>query len=143
MSLLTQYGVKVEINTVPSGTAVYKELDQGFDNLDEALNDVVNEYFFLGDDGFGTSYVTGQHPSYKLTGVRVLGDDAQDFIFGLKHDLMADRETDIKITIGTELVSCPVTITDIKSFGGATTDGAAVECTLVFKGAPTVSTVSP
>lgn len=139
MSLLTQYGVKVELNVSPSGTASYKEFDKGFDNLDEALNDVVKEFFFLGDDGFGSSYVTGQHPSYKLTGVRIIGDDVQDFIFGLKHELMANRETDVKITVDSTLVSCPVTITEIKTFGGATTDGAAVECTLVFKGKPTVT----
>lgn len=62
--LLTQYGVKVELDTTPYASArTWVTLDQGFDNLDESLNDVVNEYFFLGDKGFGSDFVTGIHPS--------------------------------------------------------------------------------
>ena len=50
--LLTQYGVKVELDTTPYASArTWVTLDQGFDNLDESLNDVVNEYFFLGRQG--------------------------------------------------------------------------------------------
>ena len=145
--LLVQYGVKVEIDTTPYDTTrTYVDLDQGFDNLDEALNDVVNEYFFLGDKGFGSDFVTGIHPQYTLTGVRVIGDPAQDFIFGNKISLMAGRNTNLRISIanadGTvQRYTNKITLKDMKTFGGATTDGAACECTLSFNGAPLVENV--
>jgi hypothetical protein len=145
--LLTQYGVKVEIDITPYDLIrTYVELDQGFDNLDENLNDVVNEYFFLGDDGFGSDFVTGIHPQYVLSGVRVIGDPAQDFIFGNKISLMAGRNTNLRITIskadGTaQRYTNKICLKDMKTFGGATTDGAAVECTLSFMGAPFVENV--
>lgn len=146
MELLTQYGVKVEINTTPEAqTATYEEVDKGFNNLEEQLNEVVNEYYYLGDKGFGTSEVTGMHPAIVLSGVRVLGDPVQDFIFGKKYGLMSARKTDIKISIteadnSVTTVACPITLTNLKAFGGGTTDGAAVEATLSFEGQPTVTT---
>lgn len=147
--LLVQYGVKVELDTSPYGKSrTWVALDQGFDNLDEALNDVVNEYFFLGDKGFGSDFVTGIHPKYTLSGVRVVGDPAQDYIFDNKFHLMAGRDTNLRISIpkadGTVIrFTSKITLSDMKSFGGATTDGGAVNVTLSFKGAPVVDTVAP
>lgn len=146
--LLVQYGVKVELDTTPYGNSrTWVALDQGFDNLDEALNDVTNEYFFLGDKGFGSDFVTGIHPKYTLSGVRVVGDPAQDYIFDNKFNLMAGRDTNLRISIpkadGTVTrFTSKVTLSDMKSFGGATTDGGAVNVTLSFKGAPVVDTVA-
>lgn len=146
--LLVQYGVKVELDTTPYGNSrTWVALDQGFNNLDEALNDVTNEYFFLGDKGFGSDFVTGIHPKYTLSGVRVVGDPAQDYIFDNKFNLMAGRDTNLRISIpkadGTVTrFTSKVTLSDMKSFGGATTDGGAVNVTLSFKGAPVVDTVA-
>ena len=146
--LLTQYGVKVELDTTPYGKErTWVALDQGFDNLDEALNDQVKEYFFLGDKGFGSDFVTGIHPKYTLSGTRVVGDPAQDYIFDNKFHLMAGRDTNLRISIPkadgkvTRFTS-KITLSDMKSFGGATTDGGAVNVTLSFKGAPVVDTVA-
>ena len=146
--LLTQNGVKVELDTTPYGTSrTWVALDQGFDNLDESLNDVVNEYYFLGDKGFGSDFVTGIHPKYTLSGTRVVGDPAQDYIFDNKFNLMAGRDTNLRISIpkanGTVTrFTSKVTLSDMKSFGGATTDGGSVNVTLSFKGAPVVDTVA-
>ena len=147
--LLVQYGVKVELDTTPYGAnRTWVALDQGFDNLDEALNDVTQEYFFLGDKGFGSDFVTGIHPKYTLSGVRVVGDAAQDYIFDNKFHLMAGRDTNLRISIpksdgSVTRFTSKVTLSDMKSFGGATTDGGAVNVTLSFKGAPVVDTVAP
>ena len=146
--LLVQYGVKVELDTTPYGASrTWVALDQGFDNLDEALNDTVQEYYFLGDKGFGSDFVTGIHPKYTLSGVRVVGDPAQDYIFDNKFNLMAGRDTNLRISIpksdgSVTRFTSKVTLSDMKSFGGATTDGGAVNVTLSFKGAPVVDTVA-
>ena len=42
--LLTNYGVKVELDTTPFGSSrTWVALDQGFNNLDEALNDIITQ----------------------------------------------------------------------------------------------------
>lgn len=145
--LLIQYGVKVEIDITPFGSSrTWVALDQGFDNLDEALNDVVEEHFFLGDKGFGSDYVTGVHPKYKLSGTRVVGDPAQDYIFDNKFNLMRGRTTNLRISIpradGSVIrFTNNVSLTEMKSFGGGANNGASVEVTLSFNGAPFVETV--
>ena len=145
--LLTNYGVKVELDTTPFGSSrTWVALDQGFDNLDEALNDQVQEYFFLGDKGFGSDYVTGVHPKYTLSGTRVVGDPCQDYIFDNKFNLMNGRTTNLRISIpradGSVIrFTNKVALTDMKSFGGSANEGSAVEVTLSFMGAPFVDTV--
>jgi hypothetical protein len=145
--LLTNYGVKVELDTTPFGASrTWVALDQGFNNLDEALNDQVQEYFFLGDKGFGSDYVTGVHPKYKLTGTRVVGDPCQDYIFDNKFNLMNGRTTNLRISLpradGSVIrFTNKVALTEMKSFGGSANEGSSVEVTLSFMGAPFVDTV--
>lgn len=145
--LLTNYGVKVELDITPFGSSrTWVALDQGFDNLDEALNDQVQEYFFIGDRGFGSDYVTGVHPKYKLTGTRVVGDPCQDYIFDNKFNLMNGRTTNLRISIpkadGSVIrFTNKVSLTEMKSFGGSANEGSSVEVTLSFMGAPHVDTV--
>ena len=104
--------------------------------------------FSLGDKGFGSDFVTGIHPKYTLSGTRVVGDAAQDYIFDNKFHLMAGRDTNLRISIpkadgSVTRFTSKVTLSDMKSFGGATTDGGSVNVTLSFKGAPVVDTVAP
>ena len=145
--LLTNYGVKVELDTTPFGSSrTWVALDQGFDNLDEQLNDQVQEYFFLGDKGFGSDYVTGVHPKYVLSGTRVVGDPCQDYIFDNKFNLMNARTTNLRISVpradGSVIrFTNKVALTDMKSFGGSANEGSSVEVTLSFMGAPFVETV--
>ena len=54
--LLTMYNLTASIGTKktgePSASWTYAELADGIDNIAEALNEVVQQYFFLSDDGF-------------------------------------------------------------------------------------------
>ena len=98
--LLTQYGVELEINTTPfASSPTWKPICDGFNNLTEALNEQVQEYFFLCGKGFGSDEVTGIHPVIQLTGVRKIGDDAQDFIFGSRYQLMEGRKTNLRLSL--------------------------------------------
>lgn len=146
--LLTQYGVALEIDITPFGTArTWTQVCDGFNNFTEALNDQVQEYFFLCGKGFGTSEVTGIHPTFTLSGVRKIGDPAQDFIFAQRYNLMQGRHTSIRFSImdGSGTVTrytVPVTMTNMQAFGGATTDGSAVNVDFAFNGRPLVETVA-
>ena len=90
--LLTQYGAEMEIDLTPFGASrTWAPVCDGWNNLTEALNEQVQEYYFLCGKGFGSDEVTGIHPSLALTGVRKVGDAAQDYIMAQRYKLMEGR----------------------------------------------------
>lgn len=143
--LITMYNLSAYIGTAQSNsTWTYAELADGIDNIGEALNEVVQQYFFLNGNGFAQNHVTGMAPSWTLTGRRVLGDAAQEFIFGAKYGLDTDRQSSFKLTYTdasdtTVTIVVPCTICNIQEFNGATTDDAAISFEIRFDGEPTVS----
>lgn len=146
--LLTQYGIELEIDTTPfSAARTWVSVCDGFNNLSENLNEQVQEYFFLCGKGFGSDEVTGIHPVIQLTGVRKIGDPAQDFIFGNRLNLMEARKTNLRLSVANADGSVTrytnrVTMKNVSSFGGATTDGAAVSVDFSFNGRPLTETVA-
>ncbi len=146
--LLTQYGVELEIDTTPfAASRTWVPVCDGFNNLTEALNEKVQEYYFLCGKGFGSDEVTGIHPVLSLTGVRKIGDAAQDFIFGNRLNLMEGRKTNLRLSLanadGTVTrYTNRVTMKNVSSFGGATTDGAAVSVDFSFNGRPLTETIA-
>lgn len=146
--LLTQYGVELEIDITPFASArTWKPVCDGFNNLTENLNEQVQEYYFLCGKGFGSDEVTGIHPVLSLTGVRKIGDAAQDFILGQRLNLMEGRKTNLRLSVanadGTVTrYTNRVTMKNMSSFGGATTDGSAVSVDFSFNGRPIKETVA-
>ena len=143
--LIPMYSLSAAIGTSVSGsTWTYADLADGIDNIAEALNEVVQQYFFLNDNGFAQNHVTGMAPSRTITGRRVLGDAAQEFIFGAKYGLDTERQSSFKLTYTdasaqTVTLTCPCTICNIQEFSGATTDDAAISFEIRFDGEPTVA----
>lgn len=148
-NLLTIYNIEASIGTSKSDSSwTYAKLEAGLDNVSEALNEVVQQYFFLGDKGFARNHVTGMAPAFTFTGRRVQGDTAQDYIFGKKYKLDTDRVSSfqLKITdnsgvspvVTTYTVDC--TICNIQEFSGASTDDSAISFEIRFNGAPTSAT---
>ena len=148
-NLLTIYNLEASIGTSKSAeTWTYAKLEKGLDNVSEALNEVVQQYFFLNDKGFARNHVTGMAPTFTFTGRRVQGDAAQDYIFSKKYKLDAERSSSfqLKVTdnsgaspkVTTYTVDC--TICNIQEFSGASTDDSAISFELRFNGAPVVAT---
>ena len=148
-NLLTIYNLEASIGTSKSAeTWTYAKLDEGLDNVSEALNEVVQQYFFLNDKGFARNHVTGMAPAFTMTGRRVQGDAAQDYIFSKKYKLDTERSSSfqLKVTdnsgaspkVATYTVDC--TICNIQEFSGASTDDSAISFELRFNGAPTSAT---
>lgn len=146
--LLTQYGVEIEIDITPYGDArTWKPLCAGFNNLNLALNEQLQEYYFLCDDGYGRDYKTGIHPKLSLSGVRIVGDAAQDYIFSNCFGLMAEMQTHARYSLanadGTVTrYTFDCTLSNMAPFGGATTDGAAISLDVGMNGKPTVETIA-
>lgn len=140
------FDYQIKINTTPTATtATYATIAKGFDNVAEALNEVLYQSSFLGDKGYGSSYVTGGQLIATLSGVRMIGDAAQDYIFGNEtyYEWGKSRETTIIFSCpdGT-IVSCPVTLAKITRAGGAANTATAITVEIHFNGKPTVIDLS-
>ena len=146
--LLALYGVDLEIDTTPfAATRNYVPVCDGFNSVTEALNEQMQEYFFLCGKGFGSEEVTAMHPQIQLSGVRKIGDAAQDFIFGNRLNLMEARKTNLRLSIANADGSVTrytneVTMANVSSFGGSTNEGAAVTVDFYFNGRPLIETLA-
>lgn len=147
--LLTMYNLTASIGTEQTGspdpTWTYAELANGIDNISEALNETVQQYFFLSDDGFSRNHVTAMAPSFTLTGRRVVGDAAQDYIFSKKYALDTERQSSFKLEYdnaeGKQVtITCDCTLCNIQEWSGATADDSAISVEIRFDGKPTVTT---
>ena len=77
-SFLVMYGVEASLDiSNTAGTTDYQPFGDGWENITEALNEVVFSGFWLKDRGFGNSEVTAMQPAFTLTGKRKIGDPAQ------------------------------------------------------------------
>ena len=137
--------VELYIGTAESsGTWTYAQLCAGIESATPNFNENNIQSFFLCGEGFAHNAVTGGAPAIAVSGKRVAGDAAQDYIAGLQWKLGKDRESSMKLvdTLNGKQVVCPCVIGDIVSFGGNATDLNAFSCTLRMNGAPTVTTAA-
>lgn len=138
------HSVTMSINTTPSAQSeTWSELRQGIDNMQEALNEVVQQYKFLADEGFSRSRVTGMAPVWTMSGRRIWGDAAQDYIFGLKYSLGASRETEAKIEYAANgynyVIAFDCTFANMQEIGGATEENSAITFEVHVDGKPTLT----
>ena len=136
------YKYTAEIDITPKGPSrTWAPLCAGFNNISEAMNETIQQYFFLCGSGHAVNYVTGMAPSMTMAGIRVIGDAAQDFMFNAKYTLMSSRDTHFRITRTAEngdkhIISANVTFCNMSDISGATTDGSAISVEMRFNGSP-------
>lgn len=148
--LLVTHGIQLDIDITPGGPSpTWAVLGVGIENFAEALNEVANEYQFMADKGYARSYVTGMSISCTLSGRRMIGDPAQDYMFspGVKYGLMAARQTTARLSVlnadgSIQQLTDNVTFTALADLSGATTDGSAVSVTIHFDGEPEMQTIA-
>ena len=140
--ILPVYKFEAEIDITPQGPArTWAKLCAGFNNISEAMNETVQQYFFLCGKGQAVNYVTGMAPAMTFAGIRVIGDAAQDYIFAQKYEMMSKRDTHFRLTRTAEngtksVVSANVTFANLSDVSGGTTDGSAISVEMRFNGAP-------
>lgn len=136
------------VNEIYIGTALsqntwtYAKLCQGIESMEFAENEQNQQYFFLCGNGFAHNETTGAAPELTITGRRITGDAAQDYIAGKQFSLGTDRNSSVKIIAEGKQIICDCTIGNITSFGGNTLDINSFGCTIRFNGAPTVTDVT-
>ena len=124
-----------------AGTWTYSPLCKGITEMTFTPNEQNQQYFFLCGNGFAHNEVTGGAPELQVTGRRIVGDAAQDYIVGKQFALGSDRNSSVKIISGGKQIICDCSIGDVVSFGGQTLDVNSFGCTIRFNGAPTVTDV--
>ena len=121
----------------------YAKLCKGIEQMSFSPNEQNQQYFFICGEGFAHNETTGAAPELTISGRRVVGDDAQDYIVGKQFALGTDRNTSVKIIAEGKQIVCDATIGDVTSFGGSTLDVNAFGCTIRFNGEPTVTNAVP
>ena len=133
-----QIGTSSDTSTPPVWT--YSDLCKGIESMTFNANEQNQQYFFLCGEGFANNEVTGGAPELQISGRRVAGDDAQDYIVGKQFALGTDRNSSVKITTAEgNVITCDCSIGDVVSFGGNTLDANSFGCTIRFNGKPSVT----
>ena len=134
---------EVWIGTSESGGAwSYAKLCKGIESMEFNENEQNQQYFFLCGQGFAHNETTGAAPELVISGRRIVGDTAQDYVASKQFALGTNRNTSVKIIAEGNVITCDATIGAITSFGGSTLDVNAFGCTLRFNGKPTVTTTA-
>ena len=120
----------------------YSKLCAGVEGMEFAENEQNQQFFFLCGEGFANNETTGAAPELVITGRRIKGDAAQDYIAGKQFKLGTERNSSVKIIAEGQQIVCDCTIGGITSFGGQTLDVNAFGCTIRFNGKPTVTATS-
>lgn len=120
----------------------YEKLCKGIESVSFSPNEQNQQYFFLCGNGFAHNEVTGGAPTLTISGRRISGDAAQDYIVGKQFSLGTDRNTSVKIIAEGKQIVCDATIGEVTSFGGSTLDVNSFGCTIYLNGQPTVTNAS-
>ena len=100
----------IEIGTSESnGTWTYSPLCAGIENITFASNEQNQQFFFICGEGFAHNEVTGGAPELQVSGRRVAGDAAKDYIASKQFALGTDRNSSIKIVMAFLLLSSLLT----------------------------------
>ena len=130
-------GTEVSTATPPAWT--YAKLCKGIEGMTFNSNEQNQQFFFLCGEGFANNEVTGGAPELSITGRRIAGDTAQDYIAGKQFALGTDRNSSIKIIAEGKQIVCDCSVGDVVTFGGNTLDVNSFGCTIRFNGKPTVT----
>lgn len=136
-------GTELSSGSTPAWT--YSPLCDGIDSITPSVNEQNQQYFFMCGHGGADNEVTGIAPQYAISGRRIHGNAAQDYIAGLRYSLGSARKSSLKIELYdkdetlSETIIADCTITDVVDFGGATTNNEPFSCTLRINGIPTVN----
>ena len=131
--------IGVSATTANPPVWTYADLCAGIEGMDFAENEQNQQFFFLCGEGFADNVVTGAAPELVITGRRIVGNTAQDFITGKQFALGATRNTSVKITSGGKVITGMASVGAITSFGGQALDVNAFGCTIRFNGKPSVT----
>lgn len=121
------------------GTWEYAPLCAGITGVVPSVNETVDTSYYLCGNGGAQNNVTAIAPQYQVTGHRIEGDAAQDYIAGIKYALGDGRKSSFKVIQHGQQIVADCTISDVIDFGGNTPEINQFSCTIRVNGIPTVT----
>ena len=133
--------VLVEVDTTPATSArTYVRLAKGITSAVDSHNDSTDDTAYLDGGGYGNSDVIGKQYTLAVSGHRVIGNPAQDYIVSLQAEFGDDAKTWVRYTRANgHRTTAYVSATEIVDAGGDA--NAKTEFSVNFKGcgAPTIA----
>lgn len=135
-----------EINTTPDKTgdqATWARIAAGVQNFSWASNEVIDQTQYYDGGGLASTDVTGGQWVASVSGHRVVGDAAQDYIFGLMLKYGDARKTDFRWTRPDgKTITARVTIANIADAAGDANAKDSISFEIHCNGAPTEKNTS-
>lgn len=133
--------VLVEVDSTPLGSSrTWLKLANGIMSAIESHNDSTDDTAYLPDGGYGNSDIIGKQYTLAITGHRVIGNPAQDYIVSLQGEFGDDAKTYVRYTkpngYRTEARASVAEIVDSGGDANAKTD---FSCNFKGCGAPTIA----
>lgn len=120
------------------GAEVWSPLAAGIQNVSWAGNEVIDQSQYYDGGGLASTEVTGGQWVASVSGHRVIGDAAQDFVFGLMLEYGAKRKTKLKWERPDgKTVTADVTIANIADAAGDANAKDSISFEIHCNGAPT------
>lgn len=123
-----------------NSTWTYAKICEGVKSVNENSNEQNQQAYYLCGNGGAHNEVTGAAWQYDFECDRVEGDDAQNYIVGLKHKFGEDRKSSLKIIEHGQQTIADVTVANIVTFGGNAIELDKLNFSLMVNGIPTVTT---
>ena len=137
------YQNKYYLNTDPSktgGSEVWSPLAAGIQNVSWAGNEVIDQTQYYDGGGLASTEVTGGQWVASVSGHRVVGDAAQDFVFGKMLTYGKERKTQLKWERpDSKTVTAEVTIANIADAAGDANAKDSISFEIHCNGAPKIT----
>lgn len=127
------------IDTTPTATPTWAPLGAGIDEPKPSYKDKSETNYFLSDGGFARSEVFGTEAQISVSGKRVRGDAAQDYVYSepVKHAFGKARHSHLKIVNPTgDTLIWECTLTNIVDGSGKVPESEAISFDIMLNGKP-------
>jgi len=133
--------VLVEVDSTPLGSSrTWLKLAAGITAAVDSHNDSTDDTAYLDGGGYGNSDIIGKQYTLAITGHRIIGNPAQDYIMTLQGEFGDDAKTYVRYTRPNgHRTQAYVTASEIVDSGGDANAKTDFSCNFKGCGAPTIT----
>ena len=133
--------VLVRVDTTPLGASrTWLVLAKGITSAIESHNDSTDDTPYLSDGGYGSSDIIGKQYTLAITGHRIIGNPAQDYIVSLQGEFGDDAKTYVEYTKPNgHRTQAYASVAEIVDSGGDANAKTDFSCNFKGCGAPTIT----
>ena len=133
--------VRVEVDSTPLGSSrTWLKLAAGITSAVDSHNDSTDDTAYLDGGGYGNSDIIGKQYTLAITGHRIIGNPAQDYIMTLQGEFGDDAKTYVRYTRPNgHRTQAYATASEIVDAGGDANAKTDFSCNFKGCGSPTIT----